>query len=209
MVNWKIHCWTCNSYCFSVCCGARNVFILTNQKNPFPSAQNGPWHRLDPTTFYKSSTAFTNKGRQFKVKFKIQIFFNSYSNFKFKLKFRKFKILTWFVGIGLVKGVGQSVRSLKCPGQSVWRESQSVRCEGQSVRRESQSVRGESQSVRGRSPPRSMCYKHRRSRPSGTYEPLAVGSIETYIFYFYLTSIHIIYKVAKPNHNVVGPGRID
>ena len=85
-------------------------------------------------------------------------------------------------------GVGQSVRSLKCPGQSVRRESQSVR---------------------GRSPPRSMCYKHRRSRPSGTYEPLAVGSIETYIFYFYLTSIHIIYKVAKPNHNVVGPGRID
>ena len=90
------------------------------------------------------------------------------------------------------QGVGQSVRSLKCPGQS--------------VRRESQSARWESQSVRGRSPPRSMCYKHRRSRPSGTYELLAVGSIETYIFYFHLTSIHIIYKVAKPNHNVVGPG---
>ena len=99
-------------------------------------------------------------------------------------------------------GVGQSIRSLKCPGQSVRRESQSVR-------RENQSVRGESQSVRGRSPPRSMCYKHRRSRHSGTYEPLAIGSIETYIFYFYLTSIHIIYKVAKPNQNVVGPGRID
>ena len=99
-------------------------------------------------------------------------------------------------------GVGQSVRSLKCPGQS-------IRPESQSVRRESQSVRGESQSIRGRSPPWSMCYKHPRSRPSGTYEPLAVGSIETYIFYFYLTSIHIIYKVAKPNHNVVGPGRID
>ena len=107
------------------------------------------------------------------------------------------------------QGVGQSVRSLKCPGQSVRRESQSVRRESQSVRGESQSVRRESQSVPRRSPPRSMCYKHRRSRPSGTYEPLAVGSIETYIFYFYLTSIHIIYKVAKPNHNAVGPGRID
>ena len=38
------------------------------------------------------------------------------------------------------------------------------------------------------------------------FEPLAVLK---HIFYFYLTSIHIIYKVAKPNHNVVGPGRID